>query len=56
MEAFLYILVAVLALMFILFMLGAAKLAGEADRQSEDIGKALKRAAKREREAQESAI
>ena len=54
MEVFLYVLIAALVLMIILFMLGAAKLAGEADRQSEAIGKALRRS--RDRNAQDSAI
>jgi hypothetical protein len=54
-EAFFYILLGTLGVMAILFMLGAARLASEADRQSEAIGRALRRS-KEESEAQDKAI
>jgi hypothetical protein len=53
-EAVVYILIAALVMMVVLFMLGAARLAGEADQQSEAIGRALRRAAKRDDDAQDS--
>jgi hypothetical protein len=53
-EALVYIVIGAVACMAILFMLGAAKVAGEADRQSETIGRAL-RGAKRD-EDQDSAM
>ena len=53
-----YIIIAVIGLTFVLFMFGALRLAGEADRQSEAIGKVLRRASDRDRgdEAQDNAI
>ena len=55
MEAAAYILIAVLAVMAVLFTLGAARLAGEADQQSEAIGRAL-RSSKRNGAVQDSAM
>ena len=55
METVAYFLIAVFALMIVLFMLGAAKLAAQADQQSEAIGRAVKRMS-RERETQDSVI
>ncbi len=43
MEAVAYFLIAVFALMVLLFMFGAAKLAAQADRQSEAISRAIRR-------------
>jgi hypothetical protein len=42
-ETVAYFLIALFALMIVLFMLGAAKLAAQADQQSEAIGRAVRR-------------